>query len=295
MTDKLPPNLLKLFAPRPPLPHAQPLDKAADKRVGARVSGIADIVPMLRTYDLDYVPWKSVEERRREKMAARRKKAEEHLVKALAQFDPENDEKMEGNPFNTLFVARLSYELTESDLMREFELYGPIKNIRLVKTQQDKSRGYAFIEYEREKDMRVAAYKDADGLKMLGRRVIVDVERGRTVKGWKPRRLGGGLGGTRDTRLPQGTPRGENRSSYSDSHRDRGQSRMNYEGRGFGNSYNGQGFGRRETEDRRRSRARSRSRSPHAYRDRERDRYSGRGRERSRDRMGGRRDRDRYA
>ena len=26
---------------------------------------------------------------------------------------------------------------------------------------------------------------------------MVDVERGRTVKSWRPRRLGGGLGGTR--------------------------------------------------------------------------------------------------
>lgn len=40
-----------------------------------------------------------------------------------------------------------------------------------------------------------AAYKDAEGLKMLNRRLLIDVERGRTVKGWKPRRLGGGLGG----------------------------------------------------------------------------------------------------
>ena len=29
----------------------------------------------------------------------------------------------------------------------------------------------------------------------MGKRVLVDVERGRTVRGWKPRRLGGGLGG----------------------------------------------------------------------------------------------------
>ena len=42
-----------------------------------------------------------------------------------------------------------------------------------------------------------AAYKHADGKKIDGRRVVVDVERGRTVKSWKPRRLGGGLGGTR--------------------------------------------------------------------------------------------------
>jgi U1 small nuclear ribonucleoprotein len=35
-----------------------------------------------------------------------------------------------------------------------------------------------------------AAYKRADGRKIDGRRVVVDVERGRTVKGWRPRRLG---------------------------------------------------------------------------------------------------------
>lgn len=43
----------------------------------------------------------------------------------------------------------------------------------------------------------LAAYKHADGKKIDGRRVLVDVERARTVKGWLPRRLGGGLGGTR--------------------------------------------------------------------------------------------------
>lgn len=41
----------------------------------------------------------------------------------------------------------------------------------------------------------VAAYKDAEGLKMQNRRLLVDVERGRTVKTWTPARLGGGLGG----------------------------------------------------------------------------------------------------
>ena len=35
-----------------------------------------------------------------------------------------------------------------------------------------------------------AAYKHADGKKIDGRRVLVDVERARTVKGWRPRRLG---------------------------------------------------------------------------------------------------------
>lgn len=39
------------------------------------------------------------------------------------------------------------------------------------------------------------AYKRADGKKIDNRRVLVDVERGRTIPGWKPRRLGGEKGG----------------------------------------------------------------------------------------------------
>lgn len=41
------------------------------------------------------------------------------------------------------------------------------------------------------------AYKYADGSKIDGRKILVDVERGRTVQGWRPRRFGGGLGSTR--------------------------------------------------------------------------------------------------
>ncbi|KAI8136717.1 hypothetical protein BJV82DRAFT_638553 [Fennellomyces sp. T-0311] len=296
MTDKLPPNLLKLFAPRPPLPYAPPLDREPGKRVGARIGGIADFVPLLKNYDPDYVPWKSIEERRKERAEAKKKVADEALEKAISEYNPEKDERIQGDPFNTLFVSRLSYDLQESDLMREFEQYGPIKNLRLVKTPEGKPRGYAFIEYEREKDMR-AAYKDADGLKMLGRRVAVDVERGRTVKGWKPRRLGGGLGNTRNGRPPQPAAPAQDRYGYSDNRRD---NRGGYGGRydnghrgggyggggggGYNRGYGGAGGGgRRDYDDRRRPRMRSRSRSPRGYR----DRYGGRGRDRSRDRMGG--------
>ncbi|KAF7721738.1 hypothetical protein EC973_004176 [Apophysomyces ossiformis] len=297
MTDKLPPNLLKLFAPRPPLPYAPPLDKDPEKRVGAKVTGIASLVDMLKNYDPDYVPWKTIEEKRKEKMETRKKKAQENLTKAEAEYNPENDANIQGNPFNTLFVARLSYELTDSDLLREFELYGPVKHLRLVKDTEGKSRGYAFIEYEREKDMK-AAYKDADGLKILGRRIIVDVERGRTVKGWRPRRLAGGLGGTRDGRSQSSSHANRDRSSYNDYGHDRGYGRHGHDRGGYGGyggGGGGYGYGRRDYDDRRRSRMRSRSRSPHGFKDRERERYGGgRGRDRSRDRMG-RRDRERYA
>ncbi|GFR83989.1 U1 small nuclear ribonucleoprotein 70 kDa-like [Elysia marginata] len=83
-----------------------------------------------------------------------------------------------------------NYDTSESKLRREFEGYGTVKKISVINDRNTgKPRGYAFIEYEHERDMH-SAYKNADGKKIDGRRVLVDVERGRTVKGWRPRRLG---------------------------------------------------------------------------------------------------------
>ncbi len=54
--------------PPPPLPYTPPLDKDPEKRVGCIVDGIASLVPQLKDYDADYVPWKSLEEKRKEKV-----------------------------------------------------------------------------------------------------------------------------------------------------------------------------------------------------------------------------------
>jgi U1 small nuclear ribonucleoprotein len=100
------------------------------------------------------------------------------------------------NCYNTLFVGRLAYEVTERKLLREMETYGPVKDLKLVKDKEGKSRGYAFVEYEHEEDMK-RAFRAADGMRIEGREIVVDVERGHTVPNWLPRSLGGGLGGTR--------------------------------------------------------------------------------------------------
>lgn len=55
---------------------------------------------------------------------------------------------------------------------------------------------------------RVAALDGCDGIRIKDRRIKVDVERGRTVKGWKPRRLGGGLGGRGYTKASMASPMG---------------------------------------------------------------------------------------
>ena len=82
------------------------------------------------------------------------------------------------NAYLTLFVGRLSYETTEKKLRREFESYGTIRNIVVVDDQDGKPRGYAFIEFEKEEDL-MNAFKKSDGKKIDGRRIVVDVERGR--------------------------------------------------------------------------------------------------------------------
>lgn len=97
-----------------------------------------------------------------------------------AEWDPHRNYKATDNAYHTLFVARLAYETTEKKLRREFEQFGPIKNIQMVLDNDGKPRGYAFVEFEREEDM-TNAYKRADGRKIDGKRIIVDVERGRSL------------------------------------------------------------------------------------------------------------------
>jgi len=199
MTAFLPPNLLALFAPRDPIPFRPPVGKLTHEKRRDAYHGVSSFLELFE--DPSDTPDPTRSETRDERLERRRKeKAEANeykLEQDLALWDPHADTNATGDPFKTLFVGRINYDTSESKLRREFETYGPIKRIRMVNdANSGKPRGYAFIEYEHERDMH-SAYKHADGKKIDGRRVLVDVERARTVKGWQPRRLGGGLGGTR--------------------------------------------------------------------------------------------------
>lgn len=50
MTDKLPPNLLQLFAARPPLRWLEPPDYAPENRRTAAIGGVAEYLPDLQKY-----------------------------------------------------------------------------------------------------------------------------------------------------------------------------------------------------------------------------------------------------
>ncbi|KAL2123023.1 hypothetical protein VTJ04DRAFT_3478 [Mycothermus thermophilus] len=205
MTDRLPPNLLALFAPRPPLRYLPPIDHPPEQRRTVPIDGLAQFLPAMAEYEREYEyhPTESWLEARDRKQREKAEKIKKLLEEGPKNFNPHNDPNIRGDPFKTLIVARLSYEADEKDLEREFGRYGPIERIRLIRDTHAHEkpnkkikphRGYAFIVFEREKDMR-AALEACDGILIKGRRIKVDVERGRTVKGWKPMRLGGGLGG----------------------------------------------------------------------------------------------------
>uniref|UniRef100_A0A0B7AJG6 U1 small nuclear ribonucleoprotein 70 kDa n=1 Tax=Arion vulgaris TaxID=1028688 RepID=A0A0B7AJG6_9EUPU len=199
MTQYLPPNLLALFAARDPLPFLTPADKLPHEKKRVPYSGVAAFLDGFEE-SKDTPPPTRVETRDERKERKRKERQEQHAYKLeqdLALWEPATNPSATSNPFRTLFIARINFDTSESKLRREFEVYGAVKKICVINDRNSgKPRGYAFIEYEHERDMH-SAYKHADGHKIDGRRVLVDVERGRTVEGWRPRRLGGGLGGTR--------------------------------------------------------------------------------------------------
>ncbi|XP_037774617.1 U1 small nuclear ribonucleoprotein 70 kDa-like [Penaeus monodon] len=317
MTQYLPPNLLALFAPRDPIPYLAPVDKLTWEKKTDGYSGVAQLIQRFED-PKDTPPPTRVETREERLERKRREKAEQmqyKLEQEIALWDPHNNENATSDPYKSLFVSRINYDTSESKLRREFEIYGPIKKIVLIHNfKTGKPRGYAFIEYEHERDMH-SAYKHADGKKIDNRRVLVDVERARTVKGWLPRRLGKSVvlrkdggpdvnikhSGREDDRR-RGGGRDDERmeSADRDRERDRERERGSERRRSRSRDRDRDRERRRRSRSRDRKRRRSRSRErgmPEEGEEREKRRHRSRSRDRkrrsrSRDRKH-RRDRDR--
>jgi len=157
MTAFLPPNLLALFAPRDPIPYLPPADKLPyEKKVTHNYTGIAQYVHLFED-PVDTPAPVQVESRDERKERRKKEKSEQvayKLEQEIALWDPNTTGQVTEDPFKTLFMARINYYTSESKLRREFETYGTVKNIRIVQNVKNgKPRGYAFIEYESERDM----------------------------------------------------------------------------------------------------------------------------------------------
>uniref|UniRef100_A0A8D0L917 U11/U12 small nuclear ribonucleoprotein 35 kDa protein n=1 Tax=Sphenodon punctatus TaxID=8508 RepID=A0A8D0L917_SPHPU len=115
----------------------------------------------------------------------------------VARYVP--NKGVSGDPHFSLFVSRLPLQTTEEKLKEVFSRYGEIRKIRLVRDLVTGfSKGYAFIEYKEERAL-LKAHRDANKLVIDQREVFVDFELERTLKGWIPRRLGGGFGGKKES------------------------------------------------------------------------------------------------
>lgn len=309
--------MASLFTARPPAKYLEPTDVPPENRRTHHISGVAAFVQQLNTPDPSYVPTESWLQKQQREKQRKRELHELELKESIKKWDPNSDLHVRGDPYKTLFVGRLSYNVTEQDLDKEYAKFGPIERIRVVKDPESgKSKGYAFIVFERERDM-TAAYKATNGMRIGDRKVVVDVERGRVVKGWKPRRLGGGLGGRHYTKAhllrSLGAPRKDGfngrggdryRGSRGRGGRDGRDGRDSRDGRDGRDSRDFRGFrDSRDSRDPRDSRdfrdnRRDNRRPPYERRDydrrdfqdrRERERdYDHRDRDRRRDRMGDR-------
>ncbi|CAK9205771.1 unnamed protein product [Sphagnum troendelagicum] len=121
------------------------------------------------------------------------------LASSAGLYDATGDPKAEGDPYCTLFVGCLSENTDERSLAEVMSKYGRVKRLRLVRhIVTGASRGYAFVEYETEKEM-LHAYETAYHAMVDGHQILVDYNRQQLMPGWIPRRLGGGLGGKKES------------------------------------------------------------------------------------------------
>lgn len=193
----LPPHVRASFMPNPPLAHVPPVRQ----RRLAPITGVAAYMNLMEKTPpperLILPTPKDIKDKKKAARVADQTKKLEPLIEEYRQHQKETSGDFKGmNCYNTLFIGRLAYEVNEAKLLREMEGYGRVKDVRIIADKEGKSKGYAFCEFEREDDMK-RAYRAHDGVRLEGRHIVVDVERGHTVPGWLPRRLGGGLGGTR--------------------------------------------------------------------------------------------------
>lgn len=149
------------------------------------------------------------QKRRREE---RRKQIQESHDRQLREWNDvellkKQEQELMKDPYKTVFLARLDYQLTELDISKHVSKYGVIDSIRIIRDREGHSRGYGFVAFERESDAKNCVKELAPtGLKIPvpdktpTRTILVDIERGRLVRNWKPRRLGGGLGGRHYTK-----------------------------------------------------------------------------------------------
>ncbi|SCU85979.1 LADA_0D11320g1_1 [Lachancea dasiensis] len=201
MAMKYPSHVVKLFQAGAPIQYKKPVDYPIEQRKTAnKIQGLKDYLSQLSDYSSQHAH--GSENRHLDAYDAaelKRQSETEELQNKLSHWNAQEDANVaDSDPYRTIFIGRLPYSVTEVELQKHFIRFGEIEKVRVVRDKTSgKSRGYGFITFLEETSARTACREIGvhRGMDIEGRQVIVDIERGRTVRYFTPRRLGGGLGG----------------------------------------------------------------------------------------------------
>ncbi|XP_011151957.2 U11/U12 small nuclear ribonucleoprotein 35 kDa protein [Harpegnathos saltator] len=115
----------------------------------------------------------------------------------MRHYEPPHN--LESKSERTLFVARFGPKINKNDLIEFFNRYGDVISAKvIVDVVTGLSQGYGFVEMRSEEDVK-RVFRRAIDVTLKGYQIFIDRECGRTMKGWKPRRLGGGFGGKKES------------------------------------------------------------------------------------------------
>ena len=119
------------------------------------------------------------------------------IVRALsANYRPNRG--VIGDPECTLFVGRLDRTTPEAAVESAFSEFATVRRVHLVRdVVTGFSRGYAFVEFYDARTTKDVC-RQASGMQLGGRQLLVELECERSLAGWVPRRLGGGFGGRKE-------------------------------------------------------------------------------------------------
>lgn len=193
MPPKYPEDIASLFRPRPKLRFVEPIPRPNPQKF----KGISDLLPIINKLDFSQTEEKqlNVDEARIERRKQRVEANNQRIAAQKSKYHPNDNPNATSNPYNTLFIWGIPDNVTEEKIRYEFGAFGPIKSVKFVKdSNTDKKKPYCFCEFEREDSLKNAMTQGSK-LYFNNKKTIVDCERGRTVDGWLPRRLGGGIGG----------------------------------------------------------------------------------------------------
>lgn len=142
-----------------------PNDFAPEVRTTAPIDGVSSFLTALGEYKEEHKDDEVTESwlQKRDRETMEKQEKQKWLVEGGYKeiYKPNEDENIRGDAFKTLFICRLPYDVATKDLEKEFGRFGPIERIRIVTdrgdgTKKGKPKGYAFVLFEREKDMKGA-------------------------------------------------------------------------------------------------------------------------------------------